>query len=579
MLATDAVTIHFHGQLQKGTVWQDGIGLISSCPIAPKTSFTYRFKVNSEPGTYFYHGHVGGIRSAGLYGMFIINPSSGTSLNYDEEQSLLLSDWYHGSHLEIATGLLEEKFRWAGDPQSVLINGKGYYNCTANSVPVNTNYPYFKPSSTVYCADALCPGNEVVEVSPNKVVRLRLGNVAELSFLNIAIQGHNMTVIEADGQPVSPIEVENLDINSGQRYSVLINTTQAVDAYWISVRSRHRSGIVTGYAVLKYSGSSSSVPSVDRETVSSKQPRWDDSAFSAKQQKSMKGTKQAPASITRRIVLMGTQERFRWKQGESFNDHRVKKPWQNCDATDKHLRWALNGITYKWENTPVAHMMYYNIRTNSLNESRGYYTISQGDVIEIIIQNYPACNKVCEQHPWHLHGHKFWVVGMGNGLWNGSDAQLASLDPVNAIYRDTTTVLPDSVKPFGGQAEQGGCGWTAVRFVADNPGVWPFHCHVTWHFIMGMQVVFLESANQIQAPGDDIPICGEVTPGVWKQKSDAMTSKKSSDSCDISVELWVALIVGWCFCFGLIIALTFFCKKLRADEKAAVEFNLQAINT
>ena len=62
---------------------------------------------------------------------------------------------------------------------------------------------------------------------------------------------------------------------------------------------------------------------------------------------------------------------------------------------------------------------------------------------------------MCEQHPWHLHGHKFWVVGMGLGNWNGSAEQIASLEPENAVKRDTVTVLPDAEKPFGGQKEQG----------------------------------------------------------------------------------------------------------------------------
>ena len=62
---------------------------------------------------------------------------------------------------------------------------------------------------------------------------------------------------------------------------------------------------------------------------------------------------------------------------------------------------------------------------------------------------------MCEQHPWHLHGHKFWVVGMGLGNWDGSEEQIASLDPVNAVKRDTVTVLPDAVEPFEGQHEQG----------------------------------------------------------------------------------------------------------------------------
>ena len=157
-----------------------------------------------------------------------------------------------------------------------------------------------------------------------------------------------------------------------------------------------------------------------------------------------------------------------------------------------------------------------------------------------------------------MHGHKFWVIGTGKGAWNGSASQLAQLDTKGAVLRDTMTVIPDAEKPFGGQVRQGGCGWTAIRFIANNPGVWPFHCHVTWHFVMGMQVIFLESTNKIPRPGDDIPICGEVTPGHWLQRN-KLTQK--SVECGDVISLWIALLVGWCLLLGLLILLIFYCHK------------------
>ena len=179
---------------------------------------------------------------------------------------------------------------------------------------------------------------------------------------------------------------------------------------------------------------------------------------------------------------------------------------------------------------------------------------------------------MCEQHPWHLHGHKFWVIGTGKGLWNGSASQLAQLNTKNAVRRDTTTVIPDAEKPFGGQAKQGGCGWTAIRFIADNPGVWPFHCHITWHFVMGMQVIFLEATDQIPKPGDDIAICGEVTPGVWMKRRNVA---KERTTCN-EMSLWIALLVGWCLSLGLIIVLVFYCHKDMKIRKSRNQINLHS---
>eukprot|EP00775_Hariotina_reticulata_P007423 gene7423-7632_t len=49
------ISIHWHGFAMKNFQWYDGTKGVSQCPIAPGTSFTYRFKIDEMPGTYFYH--------------------------------------------------------------------------------------------------------------------------------------------------------------------------------------------------------------------------------------------------------------------------------------------------------------------------------------------------------------------------------------------------------------------------------------------------------------------------------------------------------------------------------------------
>ena len=160
---------------------------------------------------------------------------------------------------------------------------------------------------------------------------------------------------------------------------------------------------------------------------------------------------------------------------------------------------------------------------------------------------------------------------MGKGLWNGTSSQVASLNPMNAVYRDTATVLPDAVKPFGATKEQGGCGWTALRFIADNPGVWPFHCHITWHFVMGMQIVFIESQKNLPAPGNDIPICGEVTPEVFIKTNKLVTDSK----CESQILLWALVAVGWSLCLCLAIGFVCQCcmsrKSIAPQQIAAIQ--------
>ena len=54
-----------------------------------------------------------------------------------------------------------------------------------------------------------------------------------------------------------------------------------------------------------------------------------------------------------------------------------------------------------------------------------------------------------EQHPFHLHGYHFWVLGTGIGVYSEA-ANSASLNTVNPVYRDTVSVLKN--------------GWAVIRF-------------------------------------------------------------------------------------------------------------------
>lgn len=72
-----------------------------------------------KAGTYFYHGHYGMQRSAGLYGSLIVDVAEGAKepFHYDGEFNILLSDWWHKSVHEQEVDLSSKPLRWIGDPQ------------------------------------------------------------------------------------------------------------------------------------------------------------------------------------------------------------------------------------------------------------------------------------------------------------------------------------------------------------------------------------------------------------------------------------------------------------------------------
>lgn len=87
------------------------------------------------------------------------------------------------------------------------------------------------------------------------------------------------------------------------------------------------------------------------------------------------------------------------------------------------------------------------------------FDIEYGEVVDLVLNN----DDPTEVHPWHLHGHCFHVLGMGEGRYEPKRDR-ASLNEKDALCVDTVTVMYKS--------------WAYLRFVAKNPGVWFMHCHM-----------------------------------------------------------------------------------------------------
>ncbi|KAI3397144.1 hypothetical protein diail_11206 [Diaporthe ilicicola] len=87
----------------------------------------------------------------------------------------------------------------------------------------------------------------------------------------------------------------------------------------------------------------------------------------------------------------------------------------------------------------------------------------------------------------HLHGHDFYVLAQGRGVFIPG---ITSLNKDNPPRRDTVTLY--------------GTGYTVIAFKLDNPGTWLFHCHIAWHASQGLAMQLIENQSQIQSVvGDD----------------------------------------------------------------------------
>jgi FtsP/CotA-like multicopper oxidase with cupredoxin domain len=128
--AVNSTSIHWHGLYQNGSNWMDGTTGVTQCPIAPDQSFTYRFNVTGQSGTYYYHSHVSMQASDGLVGPLVIHGRGGEGKDlqrvpYEQDRVVMLSDYYY----DLSSDLLMQYLAPGSEndepvPPSALINGR-----------------------------------------------------------------------------------------------------------------------------------------------------------------------------------------------------------------------------------------------------------------------------------------------------------------------------------------------------------------------------------------------------------------------------------------------------------------------
>lgn len=489
-LPTEGVVIHWHGIRQRGTPWADGTASISQCVINPGETFLYRFKVD-KAGTYFYHGHYGMQRSAGLYGSLVVDMAEGEKepFHYDGEFNLLLSDWWHQSVHEQELGLSSKPFRWPGEPQSVLMNGRGQYNCSLAAQYSNSSSTQCKFKGTEQCAP------QILSVQPNKTYRLRLASTTALASLNLAIGNHKMVVVEADGNYVQPFAVEDMDIYSGESYSVLLTTDQDPSLnYWVSISVRGRKPQTPqGLTMLHYQHhpKTSLIPTSPPPVT----PLWNNYTHSklfTNKILALMGTPQPPITTHRRITLLNTQNYIDGYTKWAINNLSLVLPATPYLGSIKYGLKNAFGQKTPPENFPINYDVMKPATNQNSSYGNGVYMLGFNTTVDVILQNANAlAANTSEIHPWHLHGHDFWVLGYGEGRFSDKENNLNLKNPP---LRNTAVIFP--------------FGWTALRFVADNPGVWAFHCHIEPHLHMGMGVVFAEGVHLVGKVPDEALTCG-----------------------------------------------------------------------
>lgn len=264
-----SASIHWHGILVPWNM--DGVPGVSFDGIQPGQTFTYRFKLR-QSGTYWYHSHSGFQEQSGLYGPLIIDPAEAEPNAYDREYVVLLSDWtfedpdrlfakikkqanYFNFQRRTAGGFfrdianrglgatIRDRLMWGRmrmDPTDILdVTGATY----------------------TYLVNGLSPGlNWTGLFTPGERVRLRFINSGAMTIFDVRIPGLKMTVIEADGQDVEPVETDEFRMGAAETMDVIVQPKDA-KAYTIFAEAMDRSGYAAG-TLAPHPGMRAAVPAL-----------------------------------------------------------------------------------------------------------------------------------------------------------------------------------------------------------------------------------------------------------------------------------------------------------------------------
>ncbi|KAI9343302.1 Cupredoxin [Zopfochytrium polystomum] len=447
--------LHWHGLHQNGTNEMDGAVGSTQCPIPPGHSFTYRFSTANHSGTYWFHAHHQTQYADGLRGPVIIldDPSvAAVHPPYDSDTTFELSDWYH-----TPTDILTSTFYLNGtanptgmEPMfdSGLINGRGVYDCAKVSKLCIQQEP------AVYQFDA------------GKTHRLRLVNTAAYAGFRFSVDAHRLKVIEVDGFAVEPYTVDAVELNVAQRFSVLVTADQPPSSYWIravmfhgpawTVMSPSAGFNDTVLAHFKYAGSppflsSTSLP-LDAPVVL--------------RDTDLRPIPPQPApSLTANSLHILFSFNFETRSADSFQKSYVYLSHHTSSFTTANVS-TLAGPRPAFPNIDPAGTSFRALAGQPLERYQ---------VVQVTLIN--------------------------------RDPDTVSGAAANPLKRDVVTIdaCPTTVREGAGRESAlstkrlGRCrfGYTIVRFVADNPGVWLFHCHIDWHIAAGLAMLFVASPADV----------------------------------------------------------------------------------
>ncbi|MBI3569824.1 MAG: copper resistance system multicopper oxidase [Gammaproteobacteria bacterium] len=473
-LAVDT-SIHWHGILLPYQM--DGVPGMSFHGIAPGETFTYRFKVQ-QTGTYWYHSHSGMQEQTGIYGAIIIDPPGRDLIRADREYVVQLSDWTDEDPHRIFVKLKRQSDYYNFNEPTVAdffrdVSREGLAAALDKREMWNrmrmspTDLADVSAYTYTYLVNGMPPaGNWTALFEPGERVRLRIINSGAMSFFDVCIPGLKLTVVQADGQDVEPVTVDEIRLGVAETYDVIVSPKD--EAYTIFAQSMDRTGYARG-TLAPRAGVVAAVPALDQPdplTMGDMMGAMDHGAHGGM---AMDHSKHAMPAV----ATTGASPRVRHAKTEygPSTDMRVDTPRTNLDDPGIGLR--NNGrrvLTYADLHTVggpldprgpgreielhlTGNMERYTWSFDGLEFGKSTPVhFRHNERLRVILHNDTMMT-----HPMHMHG-----------MWN----ELESADGGFQVRKHTLNVQPAQRVTF--------------LVSADALGRWAWHCHLMYHMDAGM---------------------------------------------------------------------------------------------
>ena len=457
-------SLHFHGLFHRiekgGSIQMDGASMVTQCPIVPGQTYLYNFSVPDQIGTYWYHAHHGAQYGDGMRGAFIVHDPD-VPFHYDDDITITLADLYYKDYKNTEREFLSRYNPTGAEPipQHLLFNDTFHGE---------------------------------LHFQQNKTYLLRFINTGLFVSQYIMLEDHDFTIVEVDGSYVKPNVTNILYIAAGQRMSVLVRSK--------SFNNKDSDGFIRNYALMQIMDDTmlDVIPKGLRLNITN--DLIYDKTLPRAKPLYLDDTEKNP--WFENIYKHATNDFYL----KPLNENKLLSKYDKQIVLDVRMENLGDGVNYAFFNNityvqPKVPFLTTILTSGKLttdpriySDNSNVFILEKDEVVEIVLNNYDT-----GRHPFHLHGHRFQVVQKSPPFNESLDMtvpqELLTVPydekhplmeyPDTPILRDTVILEPN--------------GHVVIRFKADNPGVWMFHCHVDWHLQQGLAAIMVEDPVTLQS--------------------------------------------------------------------------------